>query len=169
MPDRTHKKPEIRQAIVNILTDSIPSVEERVYANRRTGVAQETLPVILVYTNTERIEELDNVNRKRTLTVSIEAQAAGENEEECMETLDMITAEIEIALQNYDTLDGLVHHVELTQIEEALDDGGENIIGGARLQFEVEYYTEKTKDPVEDEAQFIVVDGGINLESELEQ
>ncbi|MCB1147796.1 MAG: hypothetical protein KDK38_13435, partial [Leptospiraceae bacterium] len=80
MAERTHQRSVIRQAVIDRLILDVVSVGGRVYAQRKTPVDESNLPAILVYTDSESIDQVDNVLYKRTLKLSVEIQAGGVDE-----------------------------------------------------------------------------------------
>ena len=140
--DRANNKTEIRKKIVKIISDFVPDLEERVYPVRKIPLGKEKLPACLVYTNSESLTKLDNVNVERNLKVSVELITDGVDEITVSENLDSLSREVEIAFMNNHTLDGLVHESTLTNHEEGFDEEGKSIVGAVRMSYEFVYYTE---------------------------
>lgn len=162
---RTHERKSIRQNLVTILKSGVPSVSNRVYPQRKIPVPTSKLPAILVYTTNENNNDIDNVNVKRMLSISVEIQDQGTDEITVSEQLDDLASAVEIAIQNNERLNDIAVTTTLRRTQEAFADEGKTIFGGVKMDYECVYYTENIADEGADVLQTMA--GSISgLESE---
>jgi hypothetical protein len=72
-----HKRQEIKQAVVNILTAQVNGqfqtlAGSNVFKNRLIPLEETELPCICVYAVTETSEKFDNIRLKRTLDLAVD-------------------------------------------------------------------------------------------------
>ncbi len=146
MVDRAHQRKLIRQAVVSVLKSGVPAVSNRVFPQRKIPLEESKLPAILVYTTSENVEKLDNINYKRTLKLSIEIINDGDDEITVAESLDDLAQSVELTVLDNEFFNDTIHMSILTSSEEAFEDQGKNIVGAVRLQYDLIYYTESVAD-----------------------
>lgn len=168
---RTSQRKAIRDAVVSKLLVSLSSfVGTKVYPQRKIPIDQESLPVVLVYTNSEKLEKLDNINVRRTLSLSIEIQNSGTDEKTVSDLLEEISEQIEITFMNDEKINNLVDISFLNNIEEAQAEDGDEIISAIKLDYEIIYYTENVAEIGENVAGTISANiGGLGSTNTMEQ
>jgi hypothetical protein len=108
-----HKRAQIKARIQTVLT-GLATTSSNVFLSRTYPIANSDLPGLLIYANSESIQRLEigiQNRQQRTLDLSIEAIAKGNSAES---TLDTITVEVEEAMANDQTLNGLAIDSEIT-------------------------------------------------------
>lgn len=128
----SHVRTQIRDRFVALLTP-VGSV----YASRIWPIAEGSLPVILVYTNSEEIEldSLDDLLRRLTVVVEVVAQATPDLDT----ALDDILEQVEDALAADSTLNGLAMESLPAAIEVTMSGAGSQPTGRAKLSYSVLY------------------------------
>lgn len=170
MAERTHQRSVIRQAVIDRLILDVVSVGGRVYAQRKTPVDESNLPAILVYTDSESIDQVDNVLYKRTLKLSVEIQAGGVDEPTVSAQLDSIATEVETSFLNDEQFGDLVEYSIFTGTSEAFTDEGRQIIGGCKIDVDLIYYTENVAlDPSDGFAAIAGSVSGLGVETTMPQ
>ena len=134
-----HKRAQIKARIQTVLT-GLATTGSNVFLSRTYPIATSDLPGLLIYANSESIERLEigiQNRQQRTLDLSIEAVAKGASAES---TLDQVTVEVEEAMANDQTLNGLAidSRITDTQIRQA---SAESEFFIATLRYEVLYRT----------------------------
>ena len=134
-----HKRVQIKARIQTVLT-GLATTGSNVFLSRTYPIATSDLPGLLIYANSESIQRLEigiQNRQQRTLDLSIEAVAKGASAES---TLDQVTVEVEEAMANDQTLNGLAidSRITDTQIRQA---SAESEFFIATLRYEVLYRT----------------------------
>ena len=134
-----HKRAQIKSRVATVLT-GLATTGNNVFQSRTYPIATSDLPGLLIYANSESIERLEigiQNRQQRTLDLSIEAIAKGNSAES---TLDQVTVEVEEAMANDKTLNGLAidSRITDTQIRQA---SAESEFFIATLRYEVLYRT----------------------------
>ena len=134
-----HKRAQIKARIQTVLT-GLATTGSNVFLSRTYPIATSDLPGLLIYANSESIERLEigiQNRQQRNLDLVIEAVAKGNTAES---TLDTITVEVEEAMANDQTLNGLAidSRITDTQIRQA---SAESEFFIATLRYEVLYRT----------------------------
>lgn len=131
----SHVRTQIRDAFASALASVCTVYKSRVYP-----VADTVLPVILVYTNNEEINEDGSFSvLSRSLTVVVEIVADGGTSLDS--TLDALTASAESAIGADPTLGGKCVEALPASIEIQISTEGARQIGRARLSYSVHYRT----------------------------
>jgi len=135
----SHKRAQIKARIQTVLT-GLATTGSNVFLSRTYPIATSDLPGLLIYANSESIQRLEigiQNRQQRTLDLSIEAIAKGNSAES---TLDQVTVEVEEAMANDKTLNGLAidSRITDTQIRQA---SAESEFFIATLRYEVLYRT----------------------------
>ena len=113
-----------------------------VYKTRLTPIAEASLPVLLVYTDTESSEIESFGALMRTLALVVEVVARGTAGLDT--TLDDLVASVETALGADPTLNGLAVDCYPSALEVSTDNSGAEPVGRARVTFAVTYRTAPT-------------------------
>jgi len=111
-----HKRAQIKARVQTVLT-GLATTGNNVFLSRTYPIATTDLPGLLIYANSESIERLEigiQNRQQRTLDLSIEAIAKGNTAES---TLDTITVEVEEAMGNDQTLNGLAIDSAITDTQ----------------------------------------------------
>jgi len=111
-----HKRAQIKARIQTVLT-GLATTGSNVFLSRTYPIATTDLPGLLIYANSESIERLEigiQNRQQRTLDLSIEAVAKGASAES---TLDQVTVEVEEAMANDQTLNGLAIDSAITDTQ----------------------------------------------------
>ena len=112
----SHKRAQIKARIQTVLT-GLSTTGSNVFLSRTYPIATTDLPGLLIYANSESIERLEigiQNRQQRTLDLSIEAIAKGNSAES---TLDQVTVEVEEAMANDQTLNGLAIDSAITDTQ----------------------------------------------------
>ena len=159
----------IREAVKEILKNSIPEVEDRVFTNISSPMWREDTPQIFIFSRSEDIEDLDTAPKeyKRTIEMAIEIVAEGPEDGEQDENfseddltenvLDNIAEQVESLLEANETLGtfepdpdrlgnacALVDEMALSGVEFEFVDG-DKATGSARLVYSMSYYEFRPK------------------------
>jgi len=108
-----HKRAQIKSRVATVLT-GLATTGSNVFLSRTYPIATTDLPGLLIYANSESIQRLEigiQNRQQRTLDLSIEAIAKGNTAES---TLDQVTVEVEEAMANDQTLNGLATDSQIT-------------------------------------------------------
>ena len=111
-----HKRAQIKARIQTVLT-GLATTGSNVFQSRTYPIATSDLPGLLIYANSESIERLEigiQNRQQRNLDLVIEAVAKGASAES---TLDTITVEVEEAMANDQTLNGLAIDSAITDTQ----------------------------------------------------
>ncbi len=143
---------EIRHAIRDLLKEAGTAAGPRVFANRYTRPSADELPVILVWTKDEDVEQR-HTEWKRTARVIVEVVCKGnpsplDADANPDDDVDLLMDEVEIALDADHTFDGTAADSTFVRCEYAGDDEGEVALAAGRLELDVEYYEDRPKQPV---------------------
>lgn len=138
-----HVRAQLRAAVAAQL-NGLPTTAERVLLGRFRALAADHLPTLLVYTDDEEIS-LAAMGRParqdRRVTLLVEVRAKGVDSAELQDLLDDIAAEVEPRILDNPTFGGLATETELFKTRTRLEERGERIDGGLRLEFRVTYET----------------------------
>jgi hypothetical protein len=134
----THKRTDIRSAVVTLLTNAT-SVGANVFKNRSVPLWDIPLPCILVYGKQEQAEALSHLPtptvRKLELAIDIRAEAT----QTLDDTLDNLAAEVEAVMNANESLSGNVQSLNLQSTEIDIGTVNEKPVGAVRLTYEVIY------------------------------
>lgn len=137
----------IRRRVAALLRASLPLwdarlTSARIHESRAIPLPSKKLPTILIYTRDERLEDdaghSDPGLRRRTLDLFVEAVATGHDADT---DADYFCAAIESIVDNNENLGGLVEGTRLSRVSVDADGDSDGVIIGARLEFEVTYWT----------------------------
>jgi len=148
-----HKRQEIKQAVVNILTAQISGAPQgqyqtlagpNVFKNRLIPLEETELPCICVYAVTETSEKFDNIRLKRTLDLAVDCVSTSKASDD---TIDALTNQVEYLLLQDMTAGGNVSWIELKRTEIGPADQSKNETLAGKMLYEITYYTDITADP----------------------
>ena len=139
----THVRQQIRDAAVSALTN-LTTTGTRVYNSRVYPMQDANLPGLRVFTPSESSHVISmgsSRTRERMLLLVVEVCVKANTA--YADTADLIAKEVEIALDNNNTLGGLCKMIEPSSYEEELFGEGEHPITVGRMRFDVTYNTSK--------------------------
>lgn len=132
-----HARRQIREAVATALT-GLTTTGSRVFQSRMRE--QESLPCLLVVTDTENVDASVGTIQQRDLDILVTGLAQGASNVD--DTLDAIAEEVETAMQAAGTLGGLVSVAPgLTGIRTQFDDSLQQPVGEIELAFRCTYFT----------------------------
>lgn len=138
-----HLRKQIREAAATTLT-GLATTGTRVFQSRARAVQSADLPCLRVYCDDETVElkTMGPVReRKRTLQLVVEGLAQANADLD--DTADQIAKEVEVALDNNNSLGALAKFIEPREIKTEFSGDAENVVGVIRMVFEVCYYSAK--------------------------
>ena len=137
-----HPRKLIRDTVKDILIDKT-LVGRSVFLNRKIHPDSDCLPCIVIHTESETVELLNQAPKKyqRTLSIVIEIFAKGITEIECQDKLDQIAWQIENLLADDDDWHETVNHTDLASVRFQFQETGTNPIGACIMTYEAEYLT----------------------------
>ncbi len=135
----THARQQIREAVATALT-GLTTTGSKVYQSRMLPQGDAGLPCLLITTASEEIDGTVQAHQLRDLTIVVRGYARAVANLD--DTLDVICAEVETALQTAGTLGGKVPGgLMLQRIETDLDDALDKPAGVVEMQFKAGYFT----------------------------
>lgn len=137
----THKRKDIRDAVVAILNGASIVGAGKVFSNRSTPVAVEDLPFINVMVIGESSEPQDFGTEKlmRDLTLVVQVAQKDEDNESLDDELDSLAEDVEDALKADTSLQGKATDSYLSATELIVDGDGEVTIGVVSMTYRVRY------------------------------
>ena len=140
----SHVRQQIRERIATNVT-GLSTTSSRVFQSRVYNLQATELPGLLVYTTSEQSERdsfisSNGLNRVVDVVVEGYAKAASNLDD----SLDTISAEVEVALAADPTCDGLSKDLALASTEIEYTGEGDQPIGLVRMTFSVVYRTTAT-------------------------
>lgn len=144
----THPRENIRAAVVTALKDNT-DVGSKVYPSRVIPVAQDELPLILVYANSEAIEIYQESPREYERVLSLSVEMCADADENLDNELDALALQVEHRLMQDHTLGELCRDVVLKGCELTVSADGDTPIGSCVLTYEITYYTMAVADSIE--------------------
>lgn len=137
----SHVRQQIRDRFATILT-GLPGTGSSVYKMRRYALDDAKLPAIAIYTLQESSSLITIGARtlRRVVNVGVEIAARGSSTS-IFDTIDGYCVNVEEAVGNDFSLNGLAKSCVLTSSEIDVNVEGEKALATARLVFAVEYVT----------------------------
>jgi hypothetical protein len=132
-----HARQAIREAAASAVTGLLLT-GSRVFQSRMR--AQETLPCLLVTTNSEQVDRAD-LGEIEERDIEIEIVGLAKAASNVDDTLDTIAEQVETAIGPHNTLGGLVKRMHLTALRPEFDDELEQPVGLIRMTYRATYYT----------------------------
>lgn len=141
------RKRAIRNYVKLLLLDKTDA-QDRVFINRVIPTQIEALPVILVYSMGESISRFDEApkNYLRDFNLRIEIISAGDQDDDLDERLELIGDKVEALLEQDETFNDLVSHIELKSTEYQGDHEAQSPVGMLALNYSVIFVSEAIKD-----------------------
>ena len=138
----SHVRQQIREYFETQLA-GLTTTGANVYASRVYPLGGAKLPALLIYTQSESLEETAFSSKRvqtRELQVIVEGYIKAVANFD--DSLDTICKEVEIAILDAPKLGGLAVNTELTNVEASYSGEAEQPVGTIRLTFAVQYRTE---------------------------
>jgi len=136
-----HVRKQIRDRVASILKTNVSLVKKRVYTTRVHPLNDTHLPAISVYTGSESSDRLNagvtDLFRELTLDIDIYVRETSKFDDD----VDAIAVQVEEALANDFTLNGLAKFNVLTSTEIQFDGEADQILGIAKLTYSIRYVT----------------------------
>jgi|11BtaG_2_1085332.scaffolds.fasta_scaffold44976_3 hypothetical protein len=136
-----HVRQQIRDRIVSVLKSSASLVKRRVFSSRVYALTEKDLPAITVYTGSEAsaLQTIGLKTSARVVSVEVDIYVRATNNFD--NDVDAIAVQIEEAIANDFTVNGLAKSAVLASSEINFSGEAEQPIGSAKLTFDVRYDT----------------------------
>ena len=137
----SHVRQQIRERVATVLT-GLTTTGSNVYESRVNALNESKLPALVIYSKSENSEITTigtGLGIERNLVITVEAYVKANSNFD--DTIDTICAEVETAMGNDRTLNGLAKFSHLGSTEIEFDGDGENPVGYATLEYVVQYRT----------------------------
>jgi|TARA_S200002703_G_scaffold151122_1_gene150119 hypothetical protein len=136
-----HVRQQIRERIVSVLTTNVTLVSSRVFGSRVYSFSEADLPAITVYAGSETsgLQTLGLKTSQRIVSIQVDAYVRATSDFD--DDVDAIAVQIEEAIANDFTVNGLAKTAVLSSTEMNFSGEAEQPIGSARLTFDVRYDT----------------------------
>lgn len=136
-----HVRQQIRERIVSVLTTNVTLVSSRVYGTRVYSLTEADLPAITVYAGSETsgLQTVGLKTSQRIVSIQVDAYVRATSDFD--DDVDAIAVQIEEAIANDFTVNGLAKTAVLSSTEMNFSGEAEQPIGSARLTFDVRYDT----------------------------
>lgn len=117
---------------------------QRIFINRVIPTQIEDLPVILVYSLGENVTRFNEAPKdyKRDFNLRVEIVAAGDQDDDLDERLELIADKVESLLEQDETFGDLVSHIELKSTEYTGDHEAQSPVGMLALNYSVVFVTD---------------------------
>ena len=136
-----HVRKQIRDRVASTLKSNVSLVQRRVYTTRVHPLNDTNLPAISVYTGSEASERMNagetDMIRELSLDVDIYVRETSKFDDD----VDAIAVQVEEAMANDFTINGLAKFSTLTSTEIQFDGDADQILGVAKLTYSVRYVT----------------------------
>ena len=136
-----HVRKQIRDKVASILKSNVGLVKRRVYTTRVHPLNDTNLPAISVYTGTETSQRMNfgvtDMIRELALEIDVYVRETSKFDDD----VDAISVQVEEAMADNFTLDGLAKFVVLTSTQIQFDGDVDQILGVAKLTYSVQYVT----------------------------
>lgn len=136
-----HVRKQIRDKVASILKSNVGLVKRRVYTTRVHPLNDTNLPAISVYTGTETSQRMNfgvtDMIRELALEIDVYVRETSKFDDD----VDAISVQVEEAMADNFTLDGLAKFVVLTSTQIQFDGDADQILGIAKLTYSVQYVT----------------------------
>jgi|TARA_R110002074_G_scaffold76622_4_gene174334 hypothetical protein len=139
----SHVRQQIRERVGTTL-GSLTTTSSRVYQSRVYPLASNNLPGLLIYTKSEESEPATMGSVQllmRNLTLIIEGYVKAVSNFD--DTVDTIASEVEVAMGNDETINGLAKNSFLDSTDIEYDGSGDQPVAVVTLSYTVEYETLK--------------------------
>jgi hypothetical protein len=145
-----HVRTQLRHAAVALLT-GLPTTVDRVYRGRRRNLGADHEPSLLIYTDDEDVTPASQGSpptQDRAVMLMIECRANGAESDTLEDLLDVMAAEVEPAILDNWSFNGLAGRTDLVKCRTRIEAKGDLLNGGVRLEFRVTYSTEEGRPTV---------------------
>ena len=136
-----HVRKQIRDRVASTLKTNVGLVQRRVYTTRVHPLNDTNLPAISVYTGSEASDRMNagetDMIRELSLDVDIYVRETSKFDDD----VDAIAVQVEEAMANDFTINGLAKFSTLTSTEIQFDGDADQILGIAKLTYSVRYVT----------------------------
>ena len=136
-----HVRKQIRDRVALTLKTNVGLVQRRVYTTRVHPLNDTNLPAISVYTGSEASDRMNagetDMIRELSLDVDIYVRETSKFDDD----VDAIAVQVEEAMANDFTINGLAKFSTLTSTEIQFDGDADQILGIAKLTYSVRYVT----------------------------
>lgn len=136
-----HVRKQIRDRVASILATNVTLVKRRVFTTRVHPFNETNLPAISVYTGSETSDRLNvgvtDVIRDLTLDIDIYVRETSKFDDD----VDAISVQVEEAMANDFTINGLAKFSVLQSTEIQFDGEADQILGVAKLTYGIQYVT----------------------------
>lgn len=130
----SHIRTELRNAVATTLT-GLATTGSRVYKSRIYPIESNKLPCLAIYVKSESIEQSTIGAQKKQRNIELVIECAASANSDLDATLDNICDQVEVAMANNKTLNGLALDVLLQSTEMDLNGDGEKPVGIARITY----------------------------------
>lgn len=138
----SHVRQQIREYFETQLA-GLTTTGANVYASRVYPLGGAKLPALLIYTQSESLEETSfSANRVQTRSLEVVIEGYVRAISNFDDSLDTICKEVEVAILDAPKLGGLAINTTLDNVEAMYSGDGEQPIATIRLTFAVQYRTE---------------------------
>lgn len=136
-----HPRTAIRDYTTQLLKTGVVGVGEHVFKSRFRRLPQTKLPALLIYTRRDQANDrnISDAPRVYKRHISLNVEVVGAATKGLDDTLDDIAREVELLLENDNTLGGLVHDLEYRDTQIELDGEQDPPLGVAVMEFMVSY------------------------------
>lgn len=137
----SHQRTVIREELVSILKAANTGARDRVYGDRASVIFGEAYPLILVYARDESVspQGITPKPSKRALPIAIEIRTTVTASGSIDTALDDLCKQVEDAIVANPRLNQKVMSSNLLATEFDISAEGDEVLGGARLTYEVVY------------------------------
>jgi hypothetical protein len=136
-----HIRQQLREDAETTVT-GLTTTGTNVFSGRSYPLEESKLPCLLVFTKSETSEYISLTSpRRKERTVDLVIMGVAKAASGLDDTLDLISKEVEEAIEADVTLGGTAKDLELVTTEIALEDGGSQPLGTIELTFQVIYNT----------------------------
>ena len=135
-----HVRKQIRDAVVTAVT-GLTTTGANVFATRIRPISDSQLPCLLVYTTNEAIDLEGGTLDAPERLLSVRISGVIEATESLDDTMDIIAAEVEVALGADITMGGLAVGADLLDTTMDLDGEAEKQVGTINLNYIISYRT----------------------------
>lgn len=143
----SHQRTLIRRKVIELLTrqkqnGDYPTIAgSRVDSTRVTPYWDQELPCINVYNGIDRVTEFDAAPRRFQHSFTLVVECVAEATDNLDDDLDAMAREVERIISINDQLEGEAADIILDNTDMAIRENGDKLIGAAKIEFRVEYYT----------------------------
>ena len=144
----SHPRETIRKTVRDILVNGNTEAGNNIFMNKMNHPDDTCLPVVIIYTESESIELMDQApkRQKRTMLLQLEVMTQRPKEDDNNDLLDQLTLQIEKLLADDDDWNQTVNDQNLVSLRFEFRENGRVPIAACLMGYEVEYLTEYPED-----------------------